>query len=855
MKRKILSLVLAGAAVLSASAIPAKRIVKTVQQPDGTTVTLTLTGDERYHSYVTSDGLAVDINPQGYAVYRLADGLTEVYVHEAAERTADELSLISAKGKALQFTAQRAQAPRMLTMDEQPAPTLKRAAGSATYTLGRNDSQVPHMGVSHVPIILAQYTNVKFKDSDPNATFQNFFMGDDVSAKKFFEDMSKGLYNPEFHVIGPVNLPNNRSYYGSNDVWGNDRNVGQMVKDAINLADPTTDFSIFDNDGDGICDVVIVLYAGVGEASSGVRESVWPCQWDLASSGVGTVTTDGVKLTKFAVFNELNGTNQNKIDGVGTFCHEFSHCLGLPDFYETTYSNGYFGMNAWSLMDYGSYNNDGYTPIGYSAYEKAFMGWIDLIDGESNTYYTLPALNNPDDLKTDAVVLSSSNKSEYYILENRKAHGWDAYIDDEGLMITHVTYSASAWDGNTVNNSTPQRMTIMPADNRLSESTLGGDLWPNAGATEFTNTTAPSAKLNTGGYLNKPVTEITRDANTGEVSFWVDRLPAPALDAPAPIDPVVTEDAVEFAWSPVEVDGTDVTYTLQYWAKPEGVAGPQTWQNFEKGILTWKASGAYKSYSNYLNLGSTGDGGTVTSPEVAAVDGSLTVVLDGKRFGTDSNPQLLISVNKVLGGVASTQTVTLSSSRKIYKLAFNGLDTSASYVVVISNNNDYKRVNLYSAMIFGGDLSEMTDEEYKSLLTGLASYGAPAKVQETVTGGRNVVSGITETRYSVSGLEPKVYFYRVKAVPADETVALESAWSDIKEVDASQMSGIEEIAGDEMESAAYHINGGQLVATPGARLYSVSGTEVKALSAGRFAPAPGAYILVTPGFKPVKVVL
>ena len=81
---------------------------------------------------------------------------------------------------------------------------------------------------------------------------------------------------------------------------------------------------------------------------------------------------DGVTIDKYAVFNELSGSNTNNIDGIGTVCHEFSHCLGLPDFYETTYTYGYYGMGSWSLMCSGSYNNDGYTPIGYSAYEKHF---------------------------------------------------------------------------------------------------------------------------------------------------------------------------------------------------------------------------------------------------------------------------------------------------------------------------------------------------------------------------------------------------------------------------------------------------------------------------------------------------
>ena len=41
-----------------------------------------------------------------------------------------------------------------------------------------------------------------------------------------------------------------------------------MVGQACQGLDSSIDFSLYDNDGDGECDVVIVLYAGDGEASS-----------------------------------------------------------------------------------------------------------------------------------------------------------------------------------------------------------------------------------------------------------------------------------------------------------------------------------------------------------------------------------------------------------------------------------------------------------------------------------------------------------------------------------------------------------------------------------------------------------
>ena len=89
---------------------------------------------------------------------------------------------------------------------------------------------------------------------------------------------------------------------------------------------------------------------------------MWPCQWELSASDFNkALTLNGVKIDKFGVFNELNGFDMSRIDGIGTFCHEFSHCLGLPDFYCTTYA-GYFGMSDWSLMDYGCYNTKATHP-------------------------------------------------------------------------------------------------------------------------------------------------------------------------------------------------------------------------------------------------------------------------------------------------------------------------------------------------------------------------------------------------------------------------------------------------------------------------------------------------------------
>lgn len=891
MKRKLLALALAAMTTASVWAVPAKRITKTIEQPDGSTIEVTLQGDEWFHSYVTSDNLAVWINDEGYAVYVTTDGPTAVLAHNPADRSAEEQGAILANGKNMTFAALRAAAPKYQAhMEEMRAEALARAEaagqdvspyrvssttgedGIPRVSLEQGASQVPHKGVAKVPILLVNFSNVSFKNaSTANETFHNFFMGtDNLSCHKYFVDASNGLYDPQFDVYGPFTVANTRKYYGGSSSNGNDEKPQYLVRDAIQLADPTVDFSQYDNDGDGIVDVVIVLYAGVGQASSGLNEAVWPCQWSLTNGGLGKYTTgEGVKCDKFAVFNELNGAKQTQIDGPGTFCHEFSHCLGLPDFYETTYNYGYMGMDVWSLMDYACYNDDGYTPAGYTAYEKAFMGWITLLEGQPNTKYNLPVLNKEGEQNTDAVILiNSKDKNEYFIFESRDQQGWDEYLYDKGMLITHVTYSASAWSSNSVNDYSLQRMTVVPADNKWNTSTRNGDLWPKANAYEFTNTSVPACTTNTGSYLNRDVTEITRDSSTGVVSFWVDRAPVSPVEPPVineeDYEPVPGEEPGSFTalWGETEIEGSDVSYTLQVWEKTDGVTEPSVWQDFTKDTpVTWNQNGEIKKQRNYVQLGNTsGTTGVLTSPCAATADnGYVTVVAYAKRFGTDTNAELKLSLVDASGATVAYQSFNLSSSKQYCRALLKG-EAGKSYSVRMENVGT-SRVMAYNVMGFDGDLTDFTNEEFQAALDAASSAAAeaPARVEVVTSGtGRITISGIRETSYKVTGLtNPNgTYLYRVKAVPDDETKGLESFWSNTMEVTLSDPgAGIVTISGDRLEVSNFTVENGTISATPGARLYTMSGLEIPARAAGQFSVAPGAYILSTPGFRPAKVIV
>lgn len=859
--RKLITIALIAMAVLGCWAVTARRQTRVVAQPDGTVVTLTVVGDEWFHGYVTSDGLIADITPDGRAVYRTSAGTVDVLVHEAGERPEAERAFISSSGALVNYDAVRATSPLVIQHQRShKEPSLRMTRNGRSVSVEQTESQVPHKGVVNIPIILVEYQDIKFRDGDgAHEVFEKFFDGEGVSARAYFQDASLGQYDPQFKVLGPYTLPQKRIYYGGNDYAGNDRRVREMVSDAIDAADPEADFSIFDNDGDGVCDVVIVLYAGVGEAqASDVQESIWPCQWSLASSK----RCDGVRLSEFAVFNELNGSNRSQIDGIGTFCHEFSHCLGLPDFYDTRYG-GHFGMDAWSLMDYGSYNNDGYTPVGYSAYEKAFMGWLDLTEGKRATQYTLPVLNDPATRENQALVIPNSrDNNEYFIFENRRRQGWDEFIADEGMMITHVTYSSSAWSGNTVNNYSLQRMTIVPADNRLSNSDMDSDLWPKPNATEFTDESVPAARVNTGTYLSRPITEISRDEATGAVTLWVEKPEKPTVDSPELLSASPGDAPGSFiaSWSAVADAPADITYTLQVWPANMAIPLPGLWQDFtaDNG-LTWKIGGAVLKRSSGIVLGNATQEGSVTSQEsIYPEDGEITVAAKAVRYGTDADVvNLVFTLLDENGDEVATHPCEVDRNKGYRSRLFTGLTPEKAYKVRIANRGQKKRATVENVLVFSGDYAQGEDAFYDAALSQALEIEPTAAIRTSevsVKGERITVSSIDETSYLVTDLTPgETYCYRVKAVPVDATTAFESTWTPTAQVNLLTL-GVESAVSDQPR-VEYRLIGEELITVPGARLYNMAGGEIPPTSPGRFVPAPGAYILIAGDALPTKVVV
>ena len=275
------------------------------------------------------------------------------------------------------------------------------------------------------------------------------------SARKYFIDQSGGKYTPTFDVVGPYTLSKERSYYGKNSRSGDDQHPEEMVKEACTQADNDVDFSLYDNDGDGKVDFVYIIYAGYGEADSGIEDYVWPHTYHLTYAGV-LCKVDGKQVDLYACGSELNYTTKHR-DGIGTFCHEFSHVLGLPDIYATNNST-HKTSGAWEIMDYGPYNNEGSTPPAYSGYERLFFGWSTprVLGYDNYTIKEIQEFNDVCVLTANGQFNGKGNDPDpttFWVLENRQQKGWDEYIPGHGMLITKVTYSYSKWQDNTVNNT------------------------------------------------------------------------------------------------------------------------------------------------------------------------------------------------------------------------------------------------------------------------------------------------------------------------------------------------------------------------------------------------------------------
>ncbi len=508
-------------------AVPARRVRFVANQIDGSQIALTLCGDEHLHYYLTDDAQPVLCAEDGgyyHANINVMGHLSPsaVLAHEPKDRDKIEDNYLKVRGDVGKMMAEVRSKSRKWRVATTRSASVSRSA---------------FMGTKRALVILAQFSDCKFTVPNVKSYYQEVLNGSGApqydipaSVNRYFCDQSNGLFDMQFDVVGPVTVSNKVSYYGSNNSWGDDLNPEKMVEEAIRLSSSQVDFSKYDWDNDGSVDQIFVLYAGYSEAQNAPSYTIWPHAYYLSYAGVTPPVFNGVKIDAYACSSELSGKSGTIPDGIGTFCHEFSHNLGLPDLYDIDYSGGY-GMYIWSLMDAGCYcgpNLRGEVPCNYTGYERWLCGWAELTElTEGCKIDNMPSVseNGP-----TYMVRNRSYSDEYYLLENRQQIGWDAHLPAHGLLVMHVDYDRNAWLDNTVNDVRGhQRFVAVPADNTMVQSFNGckGDLYPgSAGNTSLTDSSTPAATLyhaNADGrkFLGRPIEQITEDGN-GRISFVFD---------------------------------------------------------------------------------------------------------------------------------------------------------------------------------------------------------------------------------------------------------------------------------------------------------------------------------------------
>ena len=532
--KKIIAMLSLALAASTTFAVPAKQAKKTLTLADGTQVVATQMGDEYMNWWQADNGM------------RYVESQDKEGVYEAAN-----MDVMAAHAQMRRAIIGEKRAKRLNSVVK--PVNMSFSSGQQRVQIG--DEHITYTGKKKGIIILVQFPNQKFETGHDNAyykmvanekglTHEDGYVG---SVTDYFLSQSNGQFELDFDIAGPYTLSHTSSYYGKNDGANIDTKVGYMIQEGCDAAVADGfNFNDYDWDGDGYADQVFVLYAGLGEASGGDAKTVWPHEYQIRYTCVGKVlnyTAEGKgKVDTYACANEMERvinnatgtyTNELKLAGIGTICHEFSHCLGFADMYDTSSNGGNYGMGFYDVMSAGSYNGGGFTPCNYTAYERIYAGWTEpiVIDDPA----TIKAMQSSEDYGRPFILYNDKHPDEFYTLENRQKKGWDAELYGSGLMITHVDYDQTKWGINQVNASASdhQRCTIFHADNDADGTVLESiknDLYPYMSGgvplnDELTDDSRPAAKLynkNADGtkYMGKPITAIKKNVN-GTISFDV----------------------------------------------------------------------------------------------------------------------------------------------------------------------------------------------------------------------------------------------------------------------------------------------------------------------------------------------
>ncbi len=431
-----------------------------VRQADGSVITVILRGDEHINWYTTLDGvLLVQGADNNYYIGKVEKSgnliATKQLAHEALTRSQTERNLIAKQDKEKFFAyVNKIAEESENAYDNSPltrGPIVDSGYGGVPY--------FPHTGSPKALVILAEFQDVPFTIQDTKKIFTNYLTNEghfsdtrygqnlnNKGVRGYFKDCSYGQFTPVFNVIGPVKLPKPQAVYGE----GVHDRMDLLLPDVCEAVDDSVNFADYDANNDGMVDLVYVIYAGYSANYSGNKETdIWP-----KSSTVNISNTyDGKSIHRYGVSNELAGDEnktkgKEKINGIGLFCHEFSHTLGLPDIYayRTPAENqDNQGMEFWDIMDGGTEIRNGRVPASYLAWEREVMGWMKIDELKNDS--SIENLKSIDNGGKAYKIVNPNDSNEYIVLQSIQKgpwyQGWTKDNYAKGLLAYRISYPSN----------------------------------------------------------------------------------------------------------------------------------------------------------------------------------------------------------------------------------------------------------------------------------------------------------------------------------------------------------------------------------------------------------------------------
>ncbi|MFZ4457302.1 MAG: M6 family metalloprotease domain-containing protein [Bacteroidales bacterium] len=798
-----LILLLAQAGFTSVFAVRAIPSPVKVTQPDGSQLTIRVHGDEHSHYQTTDDGFLIKQNVKGVYVYGTvaANGSIiedSVIAKNLSKRSVSEMQhLQTLKAKSANFQV----------IINQQSKSKFRIPGTARR------KAYPLIGAPKALVILANFKDKAFAVTSAQASFQNLVTqpgysanGGTGSAKDYFMASTYGKFAPDFVVVGPVTLPQTLDYYGKNDASDNDTNPAQMIVDACAAANNTAgvDFTQYDTDGDGFVDNVFVYYAGYNEAEGGAANTIWPHRWSISSAGITTgITFDGKKIEDYSCTSELKSTSGTNMCGVGTFCHEFGHVLGLPDYYNTSGGSTYIPtLETWDIMDYGPYLNDGCTPPTYSAWDRFYLGYLTPQQLSASANVTLQPLylgtTQPANTDGQAYLIAASahnmnatspNPSEFFLVEYRKHTGWDTYLGQntdangnfttvpaDGVCIWHIDYLQSDWDNNGPNNANSATQT--------SSSHMRVYLQPLSGQTVTPGSIFTSGSFNptkwSGTSLNMPITNIAVSPSNATFKFMGGVSVFGAFSATAATN--ITNNSFTANWG-AAIGATK--YLLNVYKKTITTGGNPTTETEGFSNVTPDGTGKLISSATYLT------GWTASSQST-----TRQIYTTATNFGA-SSPSFAFTTT---GDYIKTKQYTSSITTLSFWAKQQSGATSSTLIEGYNGTSWVTIANLSNADVATagtktydlGSLSLTNIVQVRFTFTKVAGNLSIDDI--SITSGQGSTTTQTDilkdfeilsgTSYPVTALATGTYYYTVKAANATQTSA------ESNEIEVSLVTGI-----------------------------------------------------------------